>query len=244
MPQLGSVGVCFRPNLPDRRHRGAKQEDPDKRAATAGEHLVAAGDQQRNQAQAPVENRPATIAKRRQRQLVLAAEHEHRPGNRGKEAHRDRRQDRVGDIATVGSKGHRQGKQHHDRGISQSPHREIVRPPPGAATDMGRSSYLLDITTMPTTTAARVTISANTPNTAAAPAASGRPSRLRSAKRAPPQIAAEKTAMTPTPATVEAITVSIRSLVWTSVAISQPARARPAAPGGRRSPPRAPAPST
>ena len=54
------------------------------------------------------------------------------------------------------------------------------------------------------------------PTAAAPPAASGRSLRLRSAKRAAPQIATEKTTVTPTPATSEATTVSSSSLVSTT----------------------------
>ena len=69
---------------------------------------------------------------------------------------------------------------------------------------------------------------------AAAPAASGRSSRLRSAKRATPQIAIEKTTVTPTPATTEAITVSSSSLVSTidrHAQLDRHRRALPRAPG-------------
>jgi hypothetical protein len=62
--------------------------------------------------------------------------------------------------------------------------------------------YFWVITTIPTATAARQARSATPASTAAAVAASGRSSRERSAKRVAPQIASEKTRVSPMPATV------------------------------------------
>ena len=68
---------------------------------------------------AAVEDRPPAVAQRRQGQLVLAAEHEHGPGDRRQEAHRDRGQHRVGGVAAGGRERDPRGEQHHDRGVSQ-----------------------------------------------------------------------------------------------------------------------------
>src|SRR5436190_16579297 len=99
-----------------------------------------------------------------------------------------------------------------------------------------RHAYFCTITTMPRTIAPATMRNETTASVPAAVAAAGRSSRAISAERVTPKTRIAKTAVTPIPATSDAITVSRRAFVSMTVASIQtptPAAA-PAGPGGRR----------
>src|SRR4051794_15265165 len=79
---------------------------------------------------------------------------------------------------------------------------------------------------MPTATAASAAARATSPKAPNAMAATGRPSRLRSANREAPRIASEKTNVNPMPATKAATTVLSSAWVSTIVASIRSLRRR------------------
>src|SRR3954447_406782 len=93
------------------------------------------------------------------------------------------------------------------------------------ARGLGRHRYFCVITTMPKTIAAITTSPARAARPPAATARTGRSLRTMSAERAMPKMTIEKAAVTPMPATREAITVWSSSLVSTTVpVIASPTR--------------------